>query len=71
MLAVAKLAKASNEILYRLYDDKCGLFEVMAPDSVAAKTVLEQAIAAGDDPADPLERFSPVFLEVILGERAI
>ncbi len=72
MLAVAKSAKASNETLYRWYGDKRGLFEAMARDNaMAIKTVLQQAIAAGDDPADTLERFSPVFLEMILGERAI
>ena len=72
MLSIARSAKASNETLYRWYGDKRGLFEAMARDNASEiKAVLEQAIGARDDPVEALERFSPKFLEMILGERAI
>ncbi|WMS44646.1 TetR/AcrR family transcriptional regulator [Acuticoccus sp. MNP-M23] len=71
MLSIARAAKASNETLYRWYGDKRGLFEAMVRDNAAEiKTVLEAA-ATADDPAEALRQFAPVFLTMILGERAI
>lgn len=72
MLSIAKAAKASNETLYRWYTNKRGLFEAMVQDNAAEiKTMLEQAIDAGDDPRQTLEKLSPVFLKMVLGDRAI
>lgn len=72
MLSIAKAAKASNETLYRWYGDKRGLFEAMVRDNAAfIKGELESAIGVGDDPVETLTRVSPLFLRMLLGERAI
>jgi AcrR family transcriptional regulator len=72
MLSIAKAAKASNETLYRWYGDKRGLFEAMVRDNAAdIKAKMVNAIAGGDDPIETLTRVSPVFLTMLLGERAI
>lgn len=72
MLSIAKAAQASNETLYRWYGDKRGLFEAMVRDNAAnIKIILEQAIEEQDDPIETLTRISPIFLTILLGERAI
>jgi AcrR family transcriptional regulator len=72
MLCIAKAAKASNETLYRWYGDKRGLFEAMVRDNAAfIKAELESAIGVGDDPVETLTRVSPIFLDMLLGERAV
>ncbi len=72
MLRIAKAAKASNETLYRWYGDKTGLFEAMVIDNAAAtKAALEQATATPADPTQTLAAFSPLFLTMILSDRAI
>ena len=72
MLSIAKAAKASNETLYRWYGDKRGLFEAMVRDNAAdIKTKMETAIKSGDDTIDTLTKIAPVFLTMLLGEKAI
>jgi AcrR family transcriptional regulator len=72
MLAIAGLAKASNETLYRWYGDKRGLFEAMVRDNAAqTKQALEQSIAGPQDAKAALHAIAPVFLQMILGERAV
>lgn len=72
MLAVAKAAKASNQTMYKWYGDKRGLFETMVRDN-AAQTgdMLRQALSQQSDPKDALARISPIFLTMLLGERAV
>ena len=72
MLRVAKAARASNETLYRWYGDKDGLFLEMVRDNAAAtQTLLREALARDDPPAQILAQFAPVLLRMLLGERAI
>ena len=72
MLSIAKAAKASNETLYRWYGDKRGLFEAMVRNNAAdIKTKMETAIKSGDDTIDTLTKIAPVFLTMLLGEKAI
>lgn len=72
MLRIAKRAKASNETLYRWYGNKDGLFRAMVDDNAAqTRSLLLKAIADRDDPRRTLEKVAPVFLNMLLGERAI
>jgi AcrR family transcriptional regulator len=72
MLSIAKMAKASNETLYRWYGDKQGLFRALVQDNAAQiADELGQAIRRNDDPMQTLERVAPVFLTMLLGERAV
>lgn len=72
MLRIATAAKASNETLYRWYGDKRGLFEAMVQDNAAdIKAILERAVTADGDPDAALERIAPVFMKMLLGDRAI
>ncbi|UZD91395.1 TetR/AcrR family transcriptional regulator [Cognatishimia activa] len=72
MLNIAKAAKASNETLYRWYGDKTGLFEAMVRDNASETEVLLRAALKGDEnPLQALQKISPIFLEMLLGERAI
>jgi AcrR family transcriptional regulator len=72
MLNIAKAAKASNETLYRWYGDKQGLFEAMVADNAAeTEKRLKSALENDEDPKDALRRIAPIFLEMVLGERAI
>ena len=72
MQAVAKAAKASNETLYRWYGDKDGLFLAMVRDNAAAiRDQLERALASDAPPLEALSQLGPVFLRMLLGERAI
>ncbi len=72
MLNVAKAAKASNETLYRWYGDKDGLFLTMVQDNAeATKKRLTAALAAAQDPMRALTQIAPLFLEMLLGQRAV
>jgi AcrR family transcriptional regulator len=72
MLRIAKAAKASNETLYRWYGDKDGLFTAMARDNAAeTRRLLTEALSRREDAWASLERLAPVFLRMILGDRAI
>ena len=72
MLRIATAAKASNETLYRWYGDKDGLFKTMVQDNAReAKQLLVEALDCDDDPRTTLESVAPIFLRMILGERAI
>lgn len=72
MLSIAKMAKASNETLYRWYGDKQGLFRRLVEDNAAQiADQLGQAIQRNDDPMQTLSRVAPVFLTMLLGERAV
>jgi AcrR family transcriptional regulator len=72
MLSIAKMAKASNETLYRWYGDKQGLFRALVQDNAALiADQLGQAISRNDDPMQTLTRVAPVFLSMLLGERAV
>ncbi len=72
MLNIAKAAKASNETLYRWYGDKKGLFEHMVRDNAATtEQVLKDALATGTDPLKTLEHVAPIFLTMLLSDKAI
>lgn len=72
MLSIAKAAKASNETLYRWYGDKQGLFAALVRDNAAqTEEVLTKAIENSSDPLNSLHEIAPVFLSMLLGERAI
>ena len=72
MLSIAKAANASNQTLYRWYGDKDGLFKQMVRDNAATtRKILTEALDAQDEPKATLEKVAPVFLEMLLGERAI
>ncbi len=72
MLSIAKLAKASNETLYRWYGDKQGLFCALVQDNAAQTAAeLKQAIRGDKDPMHTLEHVAPVFLTMLLGDRAV
>ncbi len=72
MLRIAKAAKASNETLYRWYGDKDSLFKAMVrQNAIETRILLEDALRDGDDPWGTLEKVAPVFLEMILSDRAI
>lgn len=72
MLRIAKAAKASNETLYRWYGDKDGLFKAMVRDNAAeTRQMLSEALSCQDHPWATLEGVAPVFLRMLLGEKAI
>lgn len=72
MLRIAKAAKASNETLYRWYGDKDGLFkEMVRANAAETRRMLSEALDRQDDPWTTLEGVAPVFLRMILGERAV
>lgn len=72
MLRIATAAKASNETLYRWYGNKDGLFRAMVEDNAAeTERMLIRALEGGDDPRGTLERVAPVFLSMLLGEKAV
>lgn len=72
MLRIAKAAKASNETLYRWYGDKDGLFKAMVRDNAAeTRRMLDEALSSRNDPWATLESVAPVFLRMILGDKAI
>lgn len=72
MLRIAQTAKASNETLYRWYGDKDGLFTVMVRENAAeTRLLLVSALEGHGDAWDALAAVAPVFLRMILGDRAI
>ena len=72
MLRIAKAAKASNETLYRWYGNKDGLFKAMVEDNAAeTRRMLERALEGRENPRETLESVAPVFLGMLLGDRAI
>ncbi|MFV0408231.1 MAG: TetR/AcrR family transcriptional regulator [Paracoccus sp. (in: a-proteobacteria)] len=72
MLRIAQAARASNETLYRWYGDKDGLFHQMVEDNAAeTRQLLEEALEGAGDPFETLGQVGPVFLRMLLGERAI
>ncbi|MEE2945810.1 MAG: TetR/AcrR family transcriptional regulator [Pseudomonadota bacterium] len=72
MLNIAKAAKASNETLYRWYGDKRGLFEAMVQDNAAeTEALLKSALDDDADPMESLKTIAPIFLAMLLGDRAI
>ena len=72
MLRIARAAKASNETLYRWYGNKDGLFRAMVEDNAAeTRRLLEEAIEGQDDTRATLERIAPVFLAMLLGDKAV
>lgn len=72
MLAIATAARASNETLYRWYGDKRGLFEALVRDNAAeTKLRLSQALCADHAPKAALAAIAPVFLQMILADRAV
>ncbi|WP_417681364.1 TetR/AcrR family transcriptional regulator [Roseibium sp.] len=72
MLRIARAAKASNETLYRWYGNKDGLFRAMVEDNAAeTRRLLEEALEGQDDPRTTLERIAPVFLAMLLGDKAV
>jgi AcrR family transcriptional regulator len=72
MLYIARAAKASNETLYRWYGDKDGLFRSMVEDNAAeTRQMLSDSILAQTDPRQTLATVAPVFLNMLLGDRAI
>lgn len=72
MLRVARAAQASNETLYRWYGDKDGLFTAMVRENAAeTRRLLEEAVGEAGDPWETLAAVAPVFLRMILGDRAV
>ncbi|RJT38582.1 TetR/AcrR family transcriptional regulator [Mesorhizobium waimense] len=72
MLSIAKLAKASNETLYRWYGDKNGLFKTMVESNArTTKEALATAIMDGTDPIAALRHVAPILLSMLLGQEAI
>ena len=72
MLSIAKAARASNETLYRWYGDKVGLFETMVQDNVSeTETLLRAAIDDESAPMTALRNIAPIFMKMLLGDRAI
>ncbi|RWC55715.1 MAG: TetR/AcrR family transcriptional regulator [Mesorhizobium sp.] len=72
MLSIAKLAKASNETLYRWYGDKNGLFKTMVDSNArTTKEALQAAIRDGTDPVAALRHVAPILLSMLLGQQAI
>ncbi|GGH53899.1 TetR family transcriptional regulator [Frigidibacter albus] len=72
MLRIATAAKASNETLYRWYGNKEGLFRAMVEDNAAeTRALLLRALERQDDPRGTLASVAAVFLEMLLGDRAI
>ncbi|WP_298861617.1 TetR/AcrR family transcriptional regulator [uncultured Sulfitobacter sp.] len=72
MLSIAKAAKASNETLYKWYGDKQGLFQALVRDNAAqTEQVLKEAIEGDTDPMKSLQEIAPLFLGMLLGDRAV
>lgn len=72
MLCIAKAAKASNETLYRWYGNKKGLFAQLVKDNaLITGHMLTDAIKGQHDAFETLATVAPVFLTMLLGDRAI
>lgn len=72
MLSIAKRAKCSNETMYNWYGDKVGLIRALVTRNAAtARSVLEQALEGGGSALETLDRFGPVLMDVLLGDKAV
>ena len=72
MLSIAKRAKCSNETLYNWYGDKVGLIRALVTNNAEqARALLDQALDANGSALDVLERFGPVLLGILLGDKAV
>lgn len=72
MLTIAKAAQASNETLYRWYGDKRGLFAALVQENAGeVAQALTQAMTGPGEPMAQLRDVAPVFLRMLLGEKAI
>ncbi len=76
MLAVAKMAGASNETMYNWFGNKQGLLAAMIESNAAgASNILESALSPNDMTSEEvtqiLERFGDVLLQMLTGEKAV
>lgn len=72
MLAIARVAKSSNETLYKWYGDKIGLFTAMIrsnTQSVLAE--LETVRQTDGDGRAALQQLGPALLSMVQGQRAV
>lgn len=70
MQAVSRLARASNQTLYRWYGDKTGLFEALIRRNTSQIEATLDAEASAD-PISQLATVGPALLTMLLGDRAI
>lgn len=72
MLTIAKRASASNETLYRWYQNKQSLFGSLVKENAReTKELLEHSIEADADPLETLQKFGPLLLRLVTGKKAI
>ena len=72
MLKIARRAKASNETLYRWYEDKVGLFRALvAKNAQVVREPLEAQLNANEDAEKVLKTISPILLGLLLSDQAI
>ena len=72
MLAIAREARTSNQTLYRWYGDKIGLFNALVlRNGTSVRNHLNQALNTDIPALYALGDVAPVFLEMLLGPRAI
>ena len=72
MLQVAKRAQASNQTLYAWYDNKQDLFRgVIEEGGRTVRVLLEDALAAHDDPLEVLRNLGPTLLRFTTDRNAI
>jgi len=72
MLGIAKRAKCSNETLYNWYGNKIGLMrEMITGNARAAAELLNDAISTGQPAKKTLQKFGPVLLKILLGDKPI
>lgn len=72
MLAVARLAKASNETLYKWYGDKIGLFAAMIlQNTKTVEAELVKVRTEGEAGLDALNAVGRTLLEMVTGDRAV
>ena len=72
MLAIAKHASASNETMYRWYENKQALFRAMVEENAReVREALEQGIESRSDPLVTLRKIGPLLLGIVTSEKAI
>ena len=72
MLKIAKLAKASNETLYKWYGDKKGLFSALVEaNTTHIGRLIDDAIEIDKLEIATIEQLGCLLLEILLGDRAI
>lgn len=76
MLAVAKMADASNETMYNWFGNKQGLLAAMIESNAAgASNILGSALSPNDftyeEMTQILEQFGDVLLQMLTGEKAV